>query len=161
MFSKRLVLHKYAIEELRKAGCTVDDIDNEIAYIKYYIHSKEDKNKTFKLKYTYHSTNQGVFFLDRIKPYNLPIGEFTSEERIVAFILKDIQLFDNAVNSTNFAEFIELGKNIEKFKHTYEKFFLHKNVQSGDLNYISQEIQLITTKLQELGEQRKSVIVDK
>lgn len=161
MFSKRLLLHKYAIDELRDAGCTVDEIDNDLVYVKYYIHPDSNPDLQFKLKYTYHRDNHGGFFIDRIKPYSLPLGGFGTEEEIVNFILSDIELFRNAVNSNKFSEFVTLGNMIEKFKHSFEAFFLYKNVEAGDFDFISKEVSVIIDKIMELSDKRKDIILRK
>ncbi|MCR1897677.1 hypothetical protein NSA47_01555 [Irregularibacter muris] len=160
MFSRRSLLHRYALEDLRELGCTVDEIDNNIVYVKYYIHPESNPDTQFKLKYTYHRDNHGGFFIDRIRPYSLPLGRFETEEEIVKFILKDIELFSNAVNSNNFPEFVELGNRIETFKHSFESFFLHKNVETGDLRNISNEILSIIERIEALSKKRKDIIIE-
>lgn len=157
MLSKRNILHRYALQELRKAGCTVDEIDANLVYVKYYIYPSFNSKMKFKLKYSYHRDNHGCFFLERIKPFNLPIGDFQDEEELVGYLLHDIEVYRNAVNSHKFNNFIKLGKEVDKLKNITEKLFLYKNVEVEDLNFVTLEMEEITKKITLLMDKRKDI----
>ncbi len=70
-------------------------IYNRLCEDKIHVSFKNKKNK---------------YFLERISPYNVTIGQFEKEEDVINTIKIDISKFENAKNSNKFNKFINTGK---------------------------------------------------
>ena len=99
--SSRLIRHEICKDELKKMGARVIDIQGVMSLVKFNI------NGTI-ISYIYHLNDDNSFFLERIKPYSMPVGNYESEEEIIDVIKIDIAQFENAMHSHNFSRFIEL-----------------------------------------------------
>ena len=55
----------------------------------------------FKLSYVYNINKSNRYFLERLKPYPLPLKEYESEEDVIETIRLDLEHFQNAAHSKN------------------------------------------------------------
>ncbi|SHK49999.1 hypothetical protein [Paramaledivibacter caminithermalis] len=154
IMSSRLIRHQICIEELRKLGAKVISIQGIMFYVKFKI-------KDTKLSYMYHIKTDNTYYLERIKPYFMTIGDFQSEEDIIDVIKIDLEQFTNAMNSKNFNNFIQIDKSITKLVRYFEDLFLYYNVSKDDLNTIQDEVDLLLNKIIEIKNKSKRVYYKK
>jgi len=138
--SSRLLNHEYVKEEFERMGAKVIDLHGTMCIVKFMIDD-------VKLNYIYHTNKDNSFFLERTKPYVIPMGDFDTEEDILEIIRIDFEQFNNAVHSSNFDEFIEIDTNIAKLVRTFEDLFLYYNVSKDSLNEIRQKTEEILEKI--------------
>ena len=141
--SSRLLNHEYVKEELERMGAKVIDLHGTMCIVKFLI-------KDIKINYIYHTNRDNTFFLERTKPYVIPMGDFNTEEDILEIIKIDFEQFHNAMHSKNFEEFIEIDTNIAKLVRTFEDLFLYYNVSKDNLNEIRQKTEDILEKIHEV-----------
>lgn len=150
IMSSRLIRHQICIEELRQLGAKVISIQGIMFYIKFKI-------KDTKISYMYHVKTDNTYYLERIKPYFMSIGDYQSEEDVIDIIKIDLEQFKNAMNSKNFNEFIEVDKNIAKLVRYFEDLYLYYNVSKDDLGTIKDEVGFILDKIIEIKDRSKRV----
>ena len=127
IMSSRLIRHEICKDELKKLGARVIDIQGVMSLVKFVIEGT-------KITFIYHLNDDNTFYLERIKPYSMPIGDYTTEEEIVDVIKVDIEQFQNAMHSKNFSKFIE------KLVRLFEDLYLYYNIKKDDLNILDTEI---------------------
>lgn len=140
IMSSRLIRHQICIEELRQLGAKVISIQGIMFYVKFKI------NET-KLSYMYHIKTDNTYYLERIKPYFMTIGDFQSEEDIIDIIKIDLEQFTNAMNSKNFDNFIEIDKSMTKLVRYFEDLYLYYNVSKDDMGTIKEEVGHLLDKI--------------
>lgn len=154
IMSSRLIRHQICIEELRKLGAKVISIQGIMFYVKFKI-------KNTKLSYMYHIKTDNTYYLERIKPYFMTIGDFDSEEDIIDTIKIDLEQFENAMNSKNFNDFIEVDKSITKLVRYFEDLYLYYNVSKDDMNTIKEEVNILLEKILAIKENSQRVYYKK
>lgn len=152
--SSRLIRHQICIEELRNLGAKVISIQGIMFYVKF-------KVKNTKLSYMYHIKTDNTYYLERIKPYFMSIGDYSSEEEIIDIIKIDLEQFNNAMNSKNFEEFIEIDQNMTELVRYFEDLFLYYNVPKDDLVRIRDEISNVLDTIIEIKDRSNRVYYKK
>lgn len=150
IMSSRLIRHQFCIEELRKLGAKVISIQGIMFYVKFKI-------KNTKLSYMYHIKTDNTYYLERIKPYFMTIGDFNSEEDIIDIIKIDLEQFKNAMNSKNFNDFIEVDKSLTKLVRYFEDLFLYYNVSKDDINTVQKEVNHLLEKIVDIKEKSQRI----
>lgn len=150
IMSSRLIRHQFCLEELRNLGAKVISIQGIMIYVKFKI-------KNTKLEYIYHINPDNTYFLERIKPYVLAVGDFDTEEDVVDIIKIDVEQFENAMNSKNFNEFIEIDRDISKLVRVFEDLFLYYNIPKEELSVIKDEVHTIMESITKIKNQCKRV----
>lgn len=143
IMSSRLIRHEICKDELRGLGARILDIQGIMFYVKFKING-------YKISYIYHLNPDNTYFLERVKPYSMVVGDFNTEEDIVDIIKVDIDQFKNAMNSNNFSKFIEVDNNISKLVRIFEDLYLYYNINSEDIDDLNQEIQKILTTIKDI-----------
>ena len=133
IMSSRLIRHEICKDELKKLGARVIDIQGVMSLVKVQIEGT-------KISYIFHINDDNTFYLERIKPYSMPIGDYTTEEEIVDVITVDIEQFQNAMRSKNFSKFIEIDYHIAKLVRLFEDLYLYYNIKKDDLEILDTEI---------------------
>lgn len=98
------------------------NINSRLYYIGFKITSKVE------ITYVYNINKRDQYFLQRVSPYPLPKGLFTTQEEIVDFIEDDLNKFKNAALSSNFDDFIEFNTHLSEIEGDMERLFLNFNV---------------------------------
>jgi hypothetical protein len=115
----------------------------------------------YKITYMYHINNDNTYFLERIRPYVVPAGDFKTEEEVVESIKTDIEQFKNAKKSKNFQSFIDVDVELSKTVRTFDDLFLYYNISKEDTLLINDEINKIKSLLKEVKNRSKRVYYDK
>lgn len=140
--SSRMVRHELNKEELKKLGAKFIDIQGVMFYVKFRINN-------YKISYLYHLNSDNTYFLERIKPYTMAVGNYSTEEEIVDLIKVDIEQFSNAMKSKHFKNFLDIDMNISKLVRIFEDLYLYYNLDDDDIDKINGELdQLLEIFLQ-------------
>jgi flagellin-specific chaperone FliS len=137
-----MVRHELNKEELKKLGAKFIDIQGVMFYVKFRINN-------YKISYLYHLNSDNTYFLERIKPYTMAVGNYSTEEEIVDLIKVDIEQFSNAMKSKHFKNFLDIDMNISKLVRIFEDLYLYYNLDDDDIDKINGELdQLLEIFLQ-------------
>jgi hypothetical protein len=121
------------MEELRKIGAQVINVQGIKFYVKYTINN-------LNIEYLYHVNPDDTYLLERIKPYLLIVGEYPTEEDIVEAIKVDIDQFKNAMKSKNFNDFVAIDRDLTDIVRYFEDLYLYYNINREDLSLMKEEI---------------------
>lgn len=143
IMSSRLIRHEICKDELRSLGARVLDIQGIMFYVKFKIND-------YKISYIYHLNPDNTYFLERVKPYSMVVGDFNTEEDIVDVITVDIDQFKNAMNSHNFSKFIEVDNNISKLVRIFEDLYLYYNIKSGDIDELNDRLKGVLSTIKDI-----------
>ncbi len=122
--------------KLRQMGADVEVINSKLCYVNFKINNIE-------VAYVYNINKKDEYFLERIKPYPLPLKAFANEESVVETIAIDIDQFKNLAASNNLTDLIEFLKQMKLAINKFEDLILYYNVSKEDIN----EFQSILTSL--------------
>lgn len=154
IMSSRLIRHEICKDELRSLGARVLDIQGIMFYVKFKING-------FKISYIYHLNPDNTYFLERVKPYSMVVGDFKLEEDIVDVIKVDIDQFKNAMQSNNFTKFIGVDNNISKMVRIFEDLYLYYNINSEDITRINSEIKQLLHTIRDIKSHSERVYFQK
>ncbi len=140
--------------KLVQMGAKVEQINSKMCYVRFNL----DK---LNVEYAYNINKKGRYFLERIRPYPLPIREYENESDIVKVIDIDIRQFKNAINSKNFDTFTSINKELHMTIKAFEDLFLYYNVPSMKAEEIMEKIKGIQDEIYETQRQSERVFFDK
>jgi hypothetical protein len=125
--------------KLIQMGAKVEQINSKMCYVKFMIDG-------IPVEYVYNLNKKNKYFLERIKPYPLPVRSYENVEDLVNVIEVDIKQFRNAVKSKNIESFVNINKGLIDIIKKFEDLFLYYNVPVS-------EVGLITSKINEIQEE--------
>lgn len=128
--------------KLIQLGAKVEQINGKMCYVKFDIQG-------YELAYVYNINKKGKYFLERIKPYPLPMREFTNESDVIDIIKIDLEQFKSAINSKNIDAFVTISAELNKTIKQFEDLFLYYNVPKI-------ETQIIMGKISEIQKEIKN-----
>jgi len=131
--------------KLRQMGADIEVVHSRMCYVKFKINDID-------LAYVYNINKKNEYFLERIKPYPLPLKAYKSEEDVVDVIAIDVEQFRNVCSSKNVNDFIEFLKQMKLTVNKFEDLILYYNVSKADIN----EFQDILSDLNKKIDQSKS-----
>lgn len=126
--------------KLRQMGADVDVINSKLCYVKFKINDIE-------VAYVYNINKKNEYFLERIKPYPLPLKAFKTEENVVDTIKIDIEQFKNLTNSSNINEFIAFLKEMKLAVNKFEDLILYYNVCQDDIKAFKTLLESLNKKI--------------
>ena len=142
---------------LRQLGASeIREIRNGILYI-IRIEFAEDLH----IVYVLDVTKKDKYFLQRVSPYPMSHGRFSSANEVVQFIERDIKKFENATHSNNFNQFLEIADGVTRLSHAMELLFLERNVSKEDMDKISNHISETVEKLKVIRDHSPKIQNDK
>lgn len=119
--------------KLQQMGAKVQVINSKLCYVNFDIGG-------FKIQYVYNVNSKGNYFLERIKPYPLPLREFENEADIIESIEIDLEQFKNAIRSHNIETFININRRLHKLLKKFEDLFLYYNLPAEDIENINKQL---------------------
>lgn len=122
--------------KLVQMGATVYQVNSKLCYVKFEVDNIE-------IAYVYSINKKNRYFLERIKPYPLPIRDFEKEADVVKVIEIDIRQFCNAAKSKNIKDFIHINQELNKVIKEFEDLFLYYNVPHIETEIIIDKVQEI------------------
>lgn len=129
--------------ELRQLGAKrIEEVRNGIFYI-----ARFELDEHTKLVYVFNITKKERYFLQRMEPYPMSFGYFSSVNDIVTFIKRDLAQFKNAHRSHNFEKFLRAAKEFKQSAAELERLFLEHNVSAEEMDGLVEEMQRIRARL--------------
>lgn len=132
------------------------DLSNVRSQLHYIIFKIEPD---ITVSYVYNINIKNQYFLQRISPYPLSEGLFSTQEEIVDFIERDIEKFKNATQSTNFNDFLEILRSVHQLEQNLEHLFLNYNVSKELIQEFSDEISALNETLQKAKSKSTYVLI--
>ena len=117
-----------------------------------------DLENSYKLTYVFSVTSEKRFYLQRVEPYPMVHGEFSSETDVMDFIKRDSAAFRNARNSRNYPGFVDTIHNMLALTENAEQLFIGRNVSKEDLALLQQECGRLGTLIQEIGSRSPAIL---
>lgn len=154
IMSSRMIRHEICKEEFKSIGGKVIDIQGIMFIVKFNINNN-------RISYAYHLNEDGSFFLERIRPYTLAIGDFKCEEDIVDVVKVDIEQFTNAMNSKNYMQFIEIDTHLSKLVRLFEDLYLYYNISPDDLTHLNTSVDGVLDQIKNIMSHSKRVYTKK
>lgn len=119
--------------KLTQMGATVKQVSGKLCYVSFDL-------GYITLEYAYNINAKGKYFLERIKPYPLPIKAYENEDDVIDIIEIDVEQFRNAVNSSHVTEFISISNKLHETIKKFEDLFLYYNVPSEQLEVLINDV---------------------
>lgn len=143
------------IMKLIMLGANVQVVTGKTVYVKFKL-----KNDV-EVAYLYNINKHNKYFLERIKPYPLSIKEFETTDDVIKTIQVDYEQFQNAVNSHQIKNFIEINKSLHKSIKSFEDLFLYYNLSTDVAEGIRDDILDIQKRIQEATNNCKRIFFEK
>lgn len=140
--------------KLQQMGGKIEVINSKLCYVSFDVGG-------FELQYVYNINKKGNYFLERIKPYPLPLKEFEKEDDVVKIIGIDVDQFRNAIRSHNANDFVDTGRLLTSVLKQFEDLYLYYNVPKEDIDEMTEEIKLFRKKIFATKEKAKRLYFDK
>jgi hypothetical protein len=143
------------IMKLLQLGANVQVVDGKMVYVKYLI------TPTFEVSYVYHVNKHKKYFLERIKPYPLPIKEFDTVNDVIDIIKIDIEQYTNAINCSKTKKVIEINSKLHQSIKCFEDLFLYYNIEDETIDKIEKSLDEINNQIKEASKKSKRVYFKK
>ncbi len=140
--------------QLRQMGGKVTLINSKMCFVRFDI---ED----VRVSYAYNVNKRGKYFLERIKPYPLPLCEVEQEKDIIELIKIDLEQFKIACKSHHINEFIDINKRFTQTIKKFEDLFLYYNLGQEHIDEIYERLDLINQKMDDALANSKRVYFKK
>ena len=154
IMSSRLIRHEICKDELKNLGARYIDIEGIMFLVKF-------KYEAYKITYAYHITENNTYYLERLQPYFLGIGEYNSEEEIVEVIKVDLEQFLIAMHSSNFSQFIEIDNHLSQLVRLFEDLYLYYNISKDDLRKLDDSVDGILEHIKDIMKRSARVYTKK
>ncbi len=154
IFSARTLRHDLCIKDLEKLGAKIVDFKGIMTLATF-------KLDRVTIAYMYWHKKNGDYFVERILPYYMPVGDFKQEETIVESMEKDLNQFKNAANSKNFTKFVEIDSKIMKLVRIFEDLYLYYNIDKENVEKLDKAIKNVYEIIFEIQKNSERVIFDK
>ncbi len=143
------------IMKLLQLGANVQVVDGKMVYVKYLI------TPTFEVSYVYHVNKHKKYFLERIKPYPLPINEYETVHDVIEIIKIDIEQYTNAINCSKTSKVIDINKKLHHTIKSFEDLFLYYNITDETVVKIDESLTKINESIKEAAISSKRVYFKK
>lgn len=123
--------------KLREMGAKIQSVNGKMCYVKF-------EEEGIQIEYAYSINTAGKYHLERIKPYPLPLREFTREEKLIEIIEIDLDQFRNAIHTLqNIAPFIRASKDFHRIFQRFEDLYLYYAVPDETLQAVHDKLEEI------------------
>jgi len=143
------------IMKLIQLGANVQVVSGKMVYVKFVL------AQDVEVAYVYHINKKNKYYLERIKPYPLPLKEFNSSSEVIETIKIDYDQYSNAVKSHNINKFVEVNKNLHHTIKSFEDLFLYYNIPHELIKKIDTSITEIQTLIDNSSTECNRVFFDK
>ncbi len=140
--------------KLLQMGAKVEQINSKMCYVRFAIDG-------IKVEYVYNLNSKNKYFLERIKPYKLPVKEFETESDIVKVIEVDIKQFIKASKSKNIHTFIDIANELNVILKRFEDLYLYYNVPQNEASKILERIKTLHNDISEVQDTSERVFFEK
>ncbi len=122
--------------KLQQMGAKVNVVNSKLCYVRFDLSG-------FIVSYSYNVNSKGKYFLERIKPYPLPLKVFDKEEDVIEIIRIDMEQFKNAICSHNINDFIDISRHLNIHLKKFEDLFLYYNIPSEEVKILIEHLENI------------------
>lgn len=140
--------------KLKQMGAEVTVINSKLCYISFDLSG-------FKVSYVYNVNKKGRYFLERIKPYPLPLREFENENDVIDIINIDLDQFKNAIKSHNIDKFIAIARKLDNVFHKFEDLFLYYNLPEAEIKRLYDEILQFESDIERIKDTAERICFEK
>lgn len=141
IMSIRSIMHDVYIEELQKLGAKVKCFNEDMLFFVTF------NIDNVKISYIYYFNNMdNKYYVERIKPYCMHLGDFQTEEEVVNFIKTDSRQFIKVMESKGVHQFNEIYKAVTKLTKAFEDFYIYNNISKEEFNDIKKSMENIKAK---------------
>jgi len=151
MISTEAIQHSMKLTQM---GASVKQINGKLCYVSFDL-------GYITLEYAYNINSKGKYFLERIKPYPLPIKAYDNEDDVINIIEIDVEQFKNAVNSSHVSEFIEISNRLHETIKKFEDLFLYYNVPAEQVKLLLEEVEEMNNTIMDTKANSKRVYTKK
>lgn len=107
--------------------------------------------------YLYEIKENGEIYLQRVNPYLMMMGRLFTDQSLISMIEKDIELFRNAVHSSNYEKFIQLINAHTRLGKNLENLFISHNIIPDDLENIHNQLEESLQLVEDIWDRSKPV----
>lgn len=129
------------VMKLLQIGASVQVVRGKMIYVKYNV------SPDFEVAYVYHVNKKNKYFLERIKPYPVPIKEFDTANDVINIIKIDIEQYTKAIQSKRITDFIEINNGLHQAIKSFEDLFLYYNVDNDCIENIKADVKDIQDRV--------------
>ncbi|MBN2795150.1 MAG: hypothetical protein JXR88_07075 [Clostridia bacterium] len=129
--------------KLQQMGGKINIVNSKLCYVSFDISG-------FELMYVYNINKKGNYFLERIKPYPLPLKEFESENDVVDIIAIDLEQFKNAIKSHHSSEFVDAGRMLIEVLKKFEDLYLYYNISTEHMNEMMNQLNKFAEQIKQV-----------
>lgn len=126
---------------LKQMGAKVESIHGILGYVKIEIGGVE-------VSYVYNVNNKNLFYLQRVLPYPLGAGTFSTQNEVVDYIRKDIKLFQAASESPTYHMYVDVNYRTHRLSHDLEELFLNYDIPVDEMELLDKEISEIKATIE-------------
>lgn len=137
---------------LTQMGAEVKSFHGLICYVNFMI----DDTRIF---YVYNINSKEQYYLQKVLPYPVGVGEFHKPSDIVDYIEKDLACYKNAAKSSMFKDFLQASRALQNTIQKMDETFLSYNVPHDKMGKILNEIAVIADTLADI--QKTSSLITK
>lgn len=113
--------------KLREMGARIQFVNAKLCYVRF-------QQDGIQIEYAYSINPSGKYHLERMKPYPLPLREFTHEEKLIEIIEIDLDQFRNAMaHDKNLMAFVDTCKEFHRVFQRFEDLYLYFDVSDETL----------------------------
>lgn len=128
---------------LTQMGAKVKSIHGLVCYVSFKFNDTE-------ILYVYNINAKNQYYLQKVLPYPVGAGEFSSPAEVVDYIKKDIHYYKTALKSSIFNDFVDINLKLHKTIHKMEEVFMNYNVPHEKMNEIEGKLNHIDQILNEI-----------
>lgn len=143
------------VMKLLLLGANVQLVSGKMVYVKFCLENN------IEVSYVYHINKKNKYFLERIKPYPLPMKEFATADEVIEIIKVDYNQYKNVVKSKNIRGFINVNKELHSEMKSFEDLFLYYNISLEAIKEIEKSILRTRKLIQKAAESHDRVFFDK
>ncbi|MBN2899821.1 MAG: hypothetical protein JXO44_13715 [Clostridia bacterium] len=129
--------------KLQQMGAKVNVVNSKLCYVSFDVCG-------FAVAYAYNVNAKGKYFLERIKPYPLPLKVFEREEDLIDIIRIDLEQFKNAIRSHNINDFIDISRHLSMQLKRFEDLFLYYNIPEDEIKALISHLEKIDDDIERI-----------
>jgi len=143
------------VMKLVQMGAEVNIVSGKMVYVGFEV------AKDLKVSYLYHLNKKNKFFLERIRPYPVPVREFDSPDAICDIIKIDVEQFKIAHHSHNIKSFVDINIDFHDTTLKFEDLFLYYNVEEDTFTKIKDHLNEIHNLIRDAKRSASRVFFEK
>ena len=141
--------------KLLQLGANVQVVSGKLIYVKFVL------SNDVEVAYVYNINKHNKYFLERLKPYKLPIREFDSAADVIEIIKIDVEQFKNACNSHKIKSFISINKDLHHTIKSFEDLFLYYNIPTDCVSKLENSLKDIKEAIKKASTESNRIFFDK